>query len=197
MWNQIWKALTFLTRIQDRIYYLPLLALIAALDLFILLIPTDWLVASSVLIQPKRWWKTALWVGFGSAFGAFWLGYLVLHHRDWVFAHLHLESHHSALWEHFDFEKKVDEHGLWALALLAFSILPQQPGVAIAAMGGMGPFKIFFSVLIGRLSKYLIVAYISSHAPRLLVKWHIIPKKHAAEFENLGRQSEDIQNQES
>ena len=190
MWDRIWKALNILNRIQDRAFYHPVLALVAGLDLFLLLVPTDWLIVSSVLSKPAGWWKTSLWVALGSALGAFCLGYLVLHHRDWVLAHLHLESSHSKLWQRLDFEHLVEIHGLWALAVLGFSILPLQPGVAVAAVGGMDPFRIFIAIFIGRVCKYLIVAWIASHAPKLLVKFHIIPKKHAGDLEILEHQND-------
>ena len=55
---------------MDRPWYVALVGGLAALDLFIMIIPTDGLLVTSVLVRPKRWVSWFLWVSIGSAVGA-------------------------------------------------------------------------------------------------------------------------------
>lgn len=168
-----------LQKYSDRAWYLPLLSIIIGLDLFVLIIPSDAMMISSVLLRPKRWGRICLWVSAGSAFGALALAALLQWDSAWLM-HFLPDIFQSSGWEQTD--AFLDTHGGWALAVFSFSLLPQQPAVALAALAGMPLSLIFISVFAGRLVKYGLLAYFASHAPRLLGKvWFI--RKELAQFD--------------
>src|SRR4051812_40346336 len=73
------ELLRRMERFTDRSWYPALVAALAALDLFVLVIPTDGLLISAVL-SPKRrakWVSAAIWVSLGSTVGAVLLASLV------------------------------------------------------------------------------------------------------------------------
>ncbi|MCB0405059.1 MAG: hypothetical protein KDD51_09750 [Bdellovibrionales bacterium] len=161
-------------RYSDRRWYLPLLATVVGLDLFFLVVPSDGLLVSSVMLRPKRWMRICLWVSVGSSLGALALAALVQWDSIWlmdVFPGLF----QSSQWESTN--AFIDQHGAWALALFSFSILPQQPAVVISALAGMPLELILASVLVGRFVKYAILSYVASHAPRLIYRLWFVRKE--------------------
>jgi membrane protein YqaA with SNARE-associated domain len=59
-----------LEQYADRFWYPPLLALLAALDNLIIVIPNDGLLIASSMLIPKRWAIFAISVSIGSTIGA-------------------------------------------------------------------------------------------------------------------------------
>ncbi len=59
-----------------RYWYPPLFAVLAALDAFLVVIPTDGLLVSSSLAVPRRWVLHGFCAALGSTIGAFILAYL-------------------------------------------------------------------------------------------------------------------------
>lgn len=170
-----------LQRFVDRPWYMPAIALLAAADLFIVVVPTDGLVISSVMLRPKRWLAPAVWAGIGSALGALLLGGLSHYYgEDFVRAAFGNELLESANWARArDF---LEKHGVYALALISWSPLPQQPAVILCGLAHMPAMGITLSVLIGRLSKYMLFAWIATHAPRLFKGW-VPARKEILELE--------------
>ncbi|MCB0418225.1 MAG: hypothetical protein KDD39_11270 [Bdellovibrionales bacterium] len=163
-----------LQQYSDRPWYLPFLATLIGLDLFLLIVPSDGLLVSSVMLRPKRWVRICIWVSVGSALGALALSALVQWDSVWLmnsFPTLFQSSH----WESTN--AFIDKHGAWALALFSFSILPQQPAVIISALAGMPLEVILISVFVGRLVKYGILSYVASHAPRIINRLWFIRKE--------------------
>jgi len=158
-----------LRRFADRIWYLPFISFLAFIDLFILLIPTDFLLVTYVLLKPKKWIAAMIWISLGSAFGALALAGILQYGgaelvEQW-FPRVFQSGHWSSTSEF------VRKHGAPALALISVSILPQQPGVVIAALSRMPLFEIFLSVLVGRLAKYALFSWLASHAPKQLERF--------------------------
>lgn len=161
----------YLRRFVGRPWYNPVVAALAAIDLFILIVPTDILLTSSVLLQPRRWISSFLWVSTGSAVGAAVLTAL-LQYGAAEFLMSHFPAiFHSEGWE--GTRGFVQNHGGWALALISVSPLPQQPGVVISALSGMSIGEIFCAVWLGRALKYFTFAWLASHTPRALERFSI------------------------
>lgn len=159
----------------DRPWYFPVLGLLAGLDLFILVVPTDALLISSVMLQPKRWVSAFFWVGLGSAVGAVALAGIVQWDSAMVMEEWFPQAFDSSLWRTTD--AFFDRHGGKALILIAFSPLVQFPAVVIAALSGMSLTKIFFISLAGRMVKSALFSWGASHAPKLLLRVPLIKQE--------------------
>ena len=152
----------------DREWYAPMVAVFAALDSFIIFVPIEALLVPSILVRPRRWWSSALWVTLGSAVGALALAYVVSLHGEAYVAHLLPKIYHSPSWNRS--ANFMAEHGVWALAAIAASPIPQQPAVAFSALVHTRCEVIFLAVFVGRAIKYLFVCRLAAFAPRIFRK---------------------------
>lgn len=156
----------------DRWWYPPLLGFLAGVDLFLIIIPTDGLMVSSVIMKPKRWISMALWTAVGSSLGALALAAVLEVHGLPFLLWLKPGLDQSSIWIWTD--QMMHQWGGWALFAVAISPLMQHPAVALAALAKMPLLEIFSMVFAGRILKYLLLAWISSHAPHVLEKlWGI------------------------
>jgi hypothetical protein len=156
------------SRYQKRWWYLPLLAALAAADLFVGFIPTDALVVSAAMLRPRKWLRSAVIIALGSAVGALALAWAIHVVGDPVLTWLFGTPEGPAEWK--DTKAFLERYGAPALALMAGGPLPQQPAVALCSLGGMRLDVIALSVLAGRLIKYCVFAYSATHARRFLRK---------------------------
>ncbi len=165
------KVHFFLKQLQtyvDRFWYPPLTGLLAALDNFLIFIPTDGILISSVLLTPKRWPILALSVTIGSTLGALLLALFVkTHGLPWIlefYPHLN-ETKTWALSAEF-----FDKYGLFLVFGISITPFFQQPAVILAGLASTPLIKLATVIFIGRVIKFLILAYISSYAPHWLKK---------------------------
>ncbi len=166
--QQIRRYVKKLQKFTDRIWYPPLIALLSALDNFIVVIPNDGILISSSMISPRRWLSFAIFITIGSAAGALALSYLVEQQGlPWI-----LQTYPSIdttrTWQLT--QEFFDKFGLYLVFFVAVTPLMQQPAVIIAVLAGTPLLKLVVILFAGRLIKYLIMAYIGSHAPKLLSK---------------------------
>lgn len=162
---------TLLERLKgfaDRAWYAPLVGLLAGADQFIVIVPIEWLMIPSVLLNPRRWLRTALWVTTGCALGAFALASVADIYGMQLIEHWAPKVVQSENW--IRSMGYINSKGAWALLVIAAGPLPQQPAVALAGLSHMSPLKVFLAIWSGRALKYCTVAYIASHAPKLLNK---------------------------
>ncbi|MGZ3695630.1 MAG: YqaA family protein [Bdellovibrionota bacterium] len=176
------KTLRALQHHMNSWWYPPALAFMAAVDLFVIVIPTDALLVSACMLKPKKWFLYAVVVSIGSAVGVFILAAVLRTHGLPLLLHLapHIESTHAWKWT----IELMANWGPWAVFLIALSPIMQHPAIALAAFAGMPLWKISGFVLAGRLIKYLLWAYLSTHAPWVLAKFLPIEKsRHELEDE--------------
>lgn len=152
----------------DRVWYLPMLSLLAILDVFLIVIPTDGLTISSSMLKPKKWFYFGVFSAAGSVIGSMILCYIVqiygVHIVDTLFPNM--QSSH--IW--LQTQKFFDAYGLWLLFAIALSPLSQQPVLILAVLAKVPLLQIFVITIIGRMIKFLLFAYIGSHAPHLIKK---------------------------
>lgn len=172
MMEHLKKWMTALQRYASRWWYPPLVALLAFADLFLLIIPTDGLIVSAVVLAPRRWFYTALITAVGSSLGSFALA-AVLQAKGLPFLlQISPGLDHSTAW--LWTQKLMQRWGDWAVFLIALSPSPQHPAIALAAVAGMALDRVLLMVFAGRALKYLFVAWLASHAPGMLGKlWGI------------------------
>jgi membrane protein YqaA with SNARE-associated domain len=156
-------------------WYAPALALVAFLDLFVLVIPTDALLISGTMLAPRRWIFFASVVALGSSAGAWLLAAILQVHGLPFLLHYapNVMQSHAWSWS----IQLMDAWGLWAVLFISVGPIIQHPIVALAAITGMSLYKIFFLVLTGRLIKYLFIAWVSTHAPGLLSKIWVVNRE--------------------
>ncbi len=153
-------------------WYPPLMGLIAGIDHYVVVIPVDGLLASSVLLNPKRWIILTICFTIGSSVGA--LGFV------WILQFIGIERlmtlfpfvFESATWKMAqDF---FQTYGSWVVFLSGASPLPQQPAVIITALAEVPFWTIAGMLVAGRLLKFTFIAFISSYAPKKLSRvWGI------------------------
>lgn len=176
----IQKATRWLQQFVNRIWYPPLLGLLAAFDNFVVVVPTDGLLVSSCMLTPRRWFSLGLLTSLGSTLGAALLASLVRNQgAPWVELN-YPELIQSEMWELT--HRFFIEYGLYLVFAVAASPLMQQPTVILATLAGSNLVHIISLVLLGRTLKFLFMAYVASHTPRLLKKlWGI-----RGELEDVG-----------
>lgn len=157
-----------LQRYAHRLWYPPLIGLLAALDNFVIVVPTDGILVSSTMLTPKRWVLLAFSVAIGSTLGALLLSMLVeWHGLPWILEYYPTVNQTKtwALSQEF-----FENYGLILVFAVAATPVMQQPAVILASLANTPLFKLAAVIFTGRLIKYLIMAYVGSHAPRLLEK---------------------------
>ncbi|MGA2551047.1 MAG: hypothetical protein ABSF50_12930 [Burkholderiaceae bacterium] len=154
----------------DRWWYLPCLAVLAALDMFVWIVPTDFLVITATLLRPARRSRIVMLVALGSALGMFAFA-CGIELGGPVFRRLfELTALKEVSWT--DAQAVASRNGPWALFLVAANpFLPPQPAIAVGVLTGMQPAVVFIAGLLGRLCKYAVYALLASRAPRLLRRW--------------------------
>ncbi|MGE4132766.1 MAG: YqaA family protein [Bdellovibrionales bacterium] len=157
-----------LQRFVDRPWYPGLVALIAFVDNFVLIIPTDGILISSSMLAPKRWLSMGVLVAIGSTLGAVVLALLVHEHGlPWIL-HFAPGLNQTTTWIMTD--RFFDQYGLVLVFLIAISPIMNQPVVILAAMADVPVLEISAVVMVGRIIKFLVVAWVGSHAPSLLTR---------------------------
>jgi membrane protein YqaA with SNARE-associated domain len=165
------RIIALLERFCDRPWYLPAIGFIAAADLFVCVVPTEGLLISSVILQPRRWIRTFVWMSVGSAIGATALGYVSHHYGETVVRFISEGALASASW--MKTQAFLDKYGAVAVGLIAFSPIPLQPAIILAGLAKMPIYHLLISVLLARGLKFGIYAWVATHAPHLLRKFKL------------------------
>ena len=169
MQEQLRNWLLRLEKHADRPWYIPTIALLAGLDLFVVIIPTDGLLVTSALLLPKKWMRLACFVSLGSALGALCLTVAIQYWGHDFLEHLGVGALGSDSWTYWS--EVLHRFGWLALVGLAAGPLPLQPGTVVAAVGNVPPSEVFTFILLGRLMKYLLLSWVATHAPNLLSRF--------------------------
>ncbi len=166
--HPIARVLTYLEKFAGRPWYTPVVALMAALDLFILVIPTDALLLSNVALRPKKWIQIAIWFTAGSGLGSLALSLLIHHYGIDFLGTVGIHPETSSTWE--STARWIRDYQGPALAVFAGGPFPLQPAVMVSAVARVSPWAIFLWVSLGRALKFFFFAWAATHAPKLLGK---------------------------
>jgi membrane protein YqaA with SNARE-associated domain len=166
--RHIRKKIRHLQLFADRIWYPPLLGFLAALDNLILVIPNDGLLISSSMLTPRKWLSLAISVTIGSTLGALALIAVVkLQGLPWILAfYPGVDQSDIWLWS-LDFFQR---YGMLLVFFVALTPIAQQPAVILASLAQSPTQELCFVVFSGRLIKFIFLAYLASHTPRLISK---------------------------
>jgi membrane protein YqaA with SNARE-associated domain len=164
--SKVRSAVLSLQTFADRYWYPPFIGLLAALDNLILIIPNDGILISSSMLTPKRWFVLALCVAVGSTIGAVGLAALIeLQGLPWLVS-LYPGIDQTTTWRITD--EFFHSYGLIVVFVVAVTPVLQQPAVVFASLAGISLFEIGAVIFVGRFIKFLVMAYVGSHAPKLL-----------------------------
>lgn len=151
---------------SDRPWYPFLIGFLAGLDNLVIVIPTDGIFVSSVLLQPRRWIRFAFAVTVGSTLGALALATIIQYQGlpliETYFPSLMLTQ--TWLWT----ESLFHRMGLVVVFIVAALPVMQHPAIVLAALAEEKLLPLMAVILLGRILKYLILGWISAKAPRFL-----------------------------
>ncbi len=165
---KIRSCIQVLQRHTDRVWFPPLIGLLAAIDNLVVVIPNDGILISSSMLFPKRWFVFALSITIGSTLGALGLAALVELQGLPRILELYPGLSETKSWAlSMEFFEK---YGLLLVFAVALTPLMQQPAVILASLANTPLIELATVIFIGRFIKYLIMAYLGSHAPKMLMK---------------------------
>lgn len=161
-------SVQWLQKHVERLWYPPFVGLLAALDNVVIIIPNDGILISSSMLTPRRWVFLALSVAIGSTIGALALALLVEYHGlPWVLQ-FYPGMEETRVWSlTMEFFEK---YGMLVVFGVAVTPFMQQPAVILAGLASTPLFELAVVIFTGRFIKFLTMAYLGSHAPRLLKK---------------------------
>ena len=172
------KAVAYLDR-RAHVPWFPLLVgLCAFLVTITLTLPVELLVVMSVLISPTRWGAIGLSAALGGSVGSLGL-YLAFHHLGWnLLIEWYPDIAKSKLWA--DSTRWLSEYGALALFVLMTVPLPvlKTPALAFVAIYRMPIYEVALAIILGKLLKYLLYAYVVSRFPKRFALWYaaLVPK---------------------
>ncbi len=165
---KIQQLITRLQSFADRVWYAPFVSLLAALDNFVLIVPTDGLLISSSMLRPQKWLYFALLTAIGSTIGALLLALMIEEQGLPTLLKYYPNLDQTKTWSLvYDFFQK---YGLLCVFVVSALPLIQQPAVIIASLALTPYYKLGLVIFAGRFLKFIVFAYIGSHAPKLLNK---------------------------
>lgn len=149
--------------------FLPLTGLLAFTGTATALFPVTSVVVPAVLLVPERWKQLALVTALGSALGATAL-VLFFHHLGWSQIYVHFpELTNQVRW--VELSRWINQHGTFALFVIAASPLPQTPALAFFSLTEPDYAAVFGAMLMGKGLKYSVFAWISKRFPRYFAQW--------------------------
>lgn len=166
--NRIRIGVKWLQRFVNRIWYAPLIGTLAALDNLVLVIPTDGILISSTMLTARRWILLGFSVAIGSTIGAIVLVMLVKEHGLPLVLQFYPGLDETGPW--LVTQDFFDKYGLLVVFAVMASPLIQQPALILASLSNAPLGQLALVIVAGRLLKFMVYAYIASHAPRLLAK---------------------------
>jgi membrane protein YqaA with SNARE-associated domain len=164
-------VIRFIERVQRYVgkpWYVLLCSLLAMADLALTVIPTDPILISAVILRPKKWLRFSFFMTVGSALGVLGLAALLIYDREAIMKHVFPHLFGSPAWEQA--VRLLHHYGSWAIGLVALTPLPQQPLVILSALSGLPLASIAGLYFVGRLTKFLLLGWLASHTPAVLLK---------------------------
>jgi membrane protein YqaA with SNARE-associated domain len=149
--------------------YYPAFTGLVACGCAVSAIPFVPVLMAAVLISPRQWVSIALFTSMGSALGGVFL-LLIFHHLGWIYImQNHPQWFNTQLWQLM--LQWLSAWGVWALALIAATPLPQSPALFFLAMTDQSWWGMWAALVTGKLIKYGSVAYLTRYFPERLSRF--------------------------
>lgn len=180
--TRVIKLIQFFQHYVNKSWYSLLMGFLAFIDYFVIVIPSDGLIISSSMLQPKKWLQLAIAFTVGSTLGGIALFYIVREFGLALILNIYPAIDQGATWAWTT--QFFDNYGLLVVFLVAASPFVQQPAVILAALSHVNFAHAAILILVGRFIKFVVLSYISSHSPKYLSRlWGI-----KGELEDVGIQ---------
>ncbi|MBX3020086.1 MAG: hypothetical protein KF799_00290 [Bdellovibrionales bacterium] len=166
--EKIRASVLWLQRFVNRIWYAPLIGVLAALDNLVLVIPTDGILISSTMLTTRRWILLGLSVAIGSTIGGLILVALVKMHGLPLVLQFYPGLDETGPW--LVTQQFFDSYGLLVVFAVMASPIVQQPALILASLSNAPMGQLALVIVAGRMLKFMAYAYLASHAPRLLAR---------------------------
>lgn len=142
-----------------------LVALLHALDTFILVVPNDFLIAAAVYARPKDWLWCAIVQTGGCGLGCVLFSLLAYYNPQGI-KDSYPSVFESQSWEQTEgFYRKYGA----AAALFGAAVMPIHPFLFIGALSGMSAFTLIGAICMGRLVRNIIVCYTAARATNIKI----------------------------
>ncbi|RPJ74788.1 MAG: hypothetical protein EHM20_10030, partial [Alphaproteobacteria bacterium] len=155
-------------RYADRFWYPPFIGFLSILDNLIMIIPNDGILISSSMMVPRRWHTFAVSVAIGNTIGALIVTKLAEHQGlPWVIE-MYSGISDTQMWTWA--LKFFEQYGLILVFGIGVTPFMQQPVLIFAGLALIPFYKLAAVIFLSRLIKFIAMAYIGTHAPKLLNK---------------------------
>jgi membrane protein YqaA with SNARE-associated domain len=157
-------ARRWLAALRASPWYVPAVGLMACAATTSMSVPVTTILIIAVLVDARRWRWSCLSASLGSAVGAAFL-VVGFYQLGWsqIYA-LFPDFAASESWQRVT--RWVQEYGVVALAWIAALPLPQTPALVLCGVSKLPITGVFVAVLLGKLVKYAVVAWLAAHFPK-------------------------------
>lgn len=177
MYQQLLRGLKNIEKFVSRPWYVPLVAVLAAIDMFIFIVPTDALLISATIVRPKKWLLVAVSVALGSVTGAMIMALLIRYMGQSEIGAFFMSQIGEDAWK--TTESFFINYGGWTFFGVALGPFPLMPATIVgAATQGVSLKTLFWGALAGRVLKFGLFSWAATHSPKLLSR--IQPKDSRA-----------------
>ncbi|MBP9673671.1 MAG: hypothetical protein KBD63_01125 [Bacteriovoracaceae bacterium] len=159
----------------QRPWYPILMGFLAAIDHFVIVIPTDGLIVTSAMVDHKRWWKFSLAITIGSTLGALVLAYFFNVYGSHFLEMIVPGIYQTKTWMMTD--GWMDRYGIWAIFFVAALPIFQHPAIILGALAGIPLQEMGLAIFAGRALKYSLLGWLASHAPKVLGRFKSVQKE--------------------
>lgn len=156
----------WLEQFADRPWYPALISFLSVLDNFLIVIPNDGILVASSMLIPKRWFIFATTVAIGSTIGSLLFCELVeAQGLPWILE-FYPGLNETEIWKWT--ERFSVDYGVLIVFVVAILPITQHPALILGALANTPFLQLVLAIFIGRYLKFLLMAYLGSHSPKLL-----------------------------
>jgi membrane protein YqaA with SNARE-associated domain len=168
--KKVKERISKIFRFTDRKWYPLAVSAMTAADVFVGVIPSDALLVSAVIGQPKKWIKIGLMFAIGNFLGAALLAGIVYWDAD-LLREFFPQFFQSTTW--LTVASFMEKYGGFALFLGIMGPFPIQPFIILPILSGFSVKTLLIIYFFSRLFKVSIISWLASHTPKLLARWSL------------------------
>lgn len=183
MKNTAINILKYVMKKIDNIFFPILLGFLAAIDHFVIIIPSDGILVTSVFIRKKKWLRNAIGISLGSTLGAMLLVLLIHDIGLNVLIQKFPSITSSQFWPIS--HDLLEKYGLWGLFIMMVSPLMQQPMLCLIGLSDHPFSEIAVVVLIGKAIKYFAMSWVASKFPEFIRKSKLLGQEVQEVLDNM------------